>query len=135
MNPGEPDGLWIPLPEREKIRRTDIAKTRLPGGVPVDLEGQCPVMDEPAGSGELPEDPFLSVGRSQGEPEGLTAFHGSHFTTNRGTPYISVLNDGVLRRFWIKSGMKSSMPDSTMRETVEGSLEKCVSSKIIGNKF
>ena len=78
MNPGEPDGLRIPLPEREKIRRADIAKTRLPGGVPVDLEGQCPVMDEPAG---------------------LTAFHGSHLTTNRGTPYISALNDGVLRRF------------------------------------
>ena len=99
MNPGEPDGLRIPLPEREKIRRADIAKTRLPGGVPVDLEGQCPVMDEPAGSGELPEDPFLSVGRSHSEPEGLTAFHGSHLTTNRGTPYISALNDGVLRRF------------------------------------
>ena len=99
MNPGEPDGLRIPLPEREKIRRADIAKMRLPGGVPVDLEDQGPVMDEPEGSGELPEDPFLSVGRSHSEPEGLTAFHGSHLTTNRGTPYISVLNDGVLRRF------------------------------------
>ena len=95
MNPGEPDGLRIPLPEREKIRRADIAKTHLPGGVPVDLEGQRPVMDEPANSGELPEEPFLSVGRSHGEPEGLTAFHSSHFTTNQGTPYISVLNDGV----------------------------------------
>ncbi len=103
MNPGEPDGLRIPLPEREKIRRADIAKMRLPGGVPVDLEGQGPVMDEPEGSGELPEDPFLSVGRSHIEPEGLTAFHGSHLTTNRGTPYISVLNDGVLRRFSDKS--------------------------------
>jgi hypothetical protein len=37
----------------------------------------------------------------------LTAFHGSHLTTNRGTPYISVLNDGVLRRFWIKSVLTS----------------------------
>ena len=102
MNPGEPDGLRIPLPEREKIRRADIAKTRLPGGVPVDLEGQRPVMDESAGSGALPEEPFLSVGRSQGEPKGLKAFHGSHFTTNRGTPYIFALNGGVLRRFWVR---------------------------------
>ena len=84
MDPGEPDGLRIPLPEGEKIRRADIAKMRLPGGVPVDLEGQCPVMDEPAGSGE---------------PEGLTAFHGPHLTTNQATPYISAPNGGVLRRF------------------------------------
>ena len=91
-----------PASREGEDRRADIAQTRLPGGVPVDLDGQCPVMDEPAGSGELPEEPFLNVGRSQGEPKGLKAFHGSHFTTNRGTPYISALNGGVLRRFWVR---------------------------------
>ena len=102
MDPGEPEGLWIPLPAGEKAGRSDVAQAGLPGGVPVDFEGQRPVMDEPAGPGELPEEPFLSVGRSQGEPEGLTAYHGSHFTTHRKTPYIPALKGGALRRFFGK---------------------------------
>ena len=75
-NAGEPDGLRLPLPEREEGRCADIAQTLFSGVMPGDLEGQRPVVDEPAGPGALPEEDVLVGVRSQGEPEGLDLFHG-----------------------------------------------------------
>ena len=51
---GQPDGLRLPFPAGEEVGRTDIAQVLLPGGVPVDLEGERPVIDEATGPGALP---------------------------------------------------------------------------------
>ena len=42
---------------------------------------------------------ILLGGRNEAELVGAEDFHGSNSSTNRGTPYISGLKPGVLRRF------------------------------------
>ena len=50
---------------------------------------------------------LLFRGRNEAEFEGFHCFHDLYPVTGRGTPYISGLNAGVLRRFFDKTGKKN----------------------------
>ncbi len=89
MGSREPDGLRISLPDGKEVGQADVAQPFFSGLISLDLEIERPVIDVPAGPGKLTHRPFLIFGRSQGEPEGLKTFHGSHSTTRHAL--ISVL--------------------------------------------